>query len=82
MTTCPDFFHFLTLYSWLCSYTDSRFDPSIDKRTGFRTNQMLCVPVTNYSGKAIGAIQIINTHHGMAFGKQVKRIARDSGALH
>lgn len=48
-------------------YKDSRFDPTMDKRTGFHTTQMLCVPVTVSDGQPIGAIQIINTDNGMSF---------------
>jgi len=51
-------------------YTDPRFDNSMDKQTGLQTRQLLCVPVTNAAGKVIGAIQIMNTHHGMPFGKE------------
>ena len=48
-------------------YKDERFNRTMDKKTGFHTTQMLCVPVTASDGKPIGAIQIINTHHGMPF---------------
>ena len=48
-------------------YQDPRFDPTMDKRTGFHTTQMLCVPVTDSEDIAIGAIQIINTDHGGPF---------------
>ena len=48
-------------------YQDDRFDPTMDKRTGFKTRQMLCVPVTALDGQPIGCIQVINTHHGMSF---------------
>ena len=56
-------------------YQDARFDPTMDKRTGFKTTQMLCVPVIDSArGKPIGAIQIINTHHGMSFTDADKEI--------
>ena len=48
-------------------YQDDRFDPAMDKKTGFKTTQMLCVPVTASNGEPIGAIQIINTENGMSF---------------
>ena len=48
-------------------YEDDRFDPAIDRQTGFKTTQMLCVPVTASDGKPIGAIQIINTEDEMSF---------------
>jgi len=34
----------------------------MDKKTGFKTNQMLCVPLVNHEGKAIGAIQVTITY--------------------
>jgi len=48
-------------------YRDSRFDPSTDKKSGFKTTQMLCVPLSNHDGKVIGAIQLINSRSGMSF---------------
>jgi len=48
-------------------YQDDRFDPAIDRKTGFKTTQMLCVPVSDTKGKPIGAIQVINTQYGMSF---------------
>jgi len=51
-------------------YSDPRFDQAVDKQTGFKTKQLLCVPVANANGKVIGAIQIVNTSHGMPFGKE------------
>ena len=49
------------------SYEDERFDPAVDKKTGFRTKQMLCVPITDTVGEVIGALQVINTTHGEPF---------------
>ena len=34
-------------------YQDERFNPSIDKKTGLKTIQMLCVPIKDTSGQAI-----------------------------
>lgn len=41
-------------------YEDPRFNPSVDKKTGFVTKSILCAPVTNDSGDVIGAYQVIN----------------------
>jgi len=48
-------------------YQDDRFDPTMDKKTGFHTTQMLCVPVAASTGEVIGAIQVINTQNNMSF---------------
>jgi len=51
-------------------YQDSRFNQSTDIKTGYRTKQLLCVPVTTRDGQVIAAIQVINSHSGMAFSQQ------------
>jgi adenylate cyclase len=42
------------------AYADLRFNPSFDKRTGFFTRSILCVPVINKQGKTIGVTQVLN----------------------
>jgi transcriptional regulator with GAF, ATPase, and Fis domain len=42
------------------AYTDDRFDQSVDKKTGYRTNNMICVPLVDGDQKLIGAFQGIN----------------------
>jgi adenylate cyclase len=42
------------------AYADLRFNPSFDKRTGFFTRSILCVPVLNKHGKTIGVTQVLN----------------------
>lgn len=39
---------------------DTRFYSGFDKRSGFRTKTMLCMPMKNRHGKIIGVFQIIN----------------------
>lgn len=46
------------------AYEDPRFDPSTDKRTGYVTRNILCMPVFNSSGDLIGVSQLINKHQG------------------
>lgn len=36
------------------AYQDERFDPSNDKRTGFKTKTILAVPILNISGQVEG----------------------------
>jgi len=58
------------------------FDGSFDKRTGFRTTQILCMPVL-HEGRVLGVVQILNKKHGSRFTKDdeasVARIARTLG---
>jgi diguanylate cyclase (GGDEF)-like protein len=46
------------------AYEDARFNPEFDKKTGFRTRSILCVPLKNIVGDAIGAIQVLNKQSG------------------
>jgi sigma-B regulation protein RsbU (phosphoserine phosphatase) len=48
------------------AYSDPRFDPSFDKRSGFRTNSMLCVPMIHQS-KIVGVMTLINKLDGKPF---------------
>lgn len=41
-------------------YEDERFNPQVDKETGYLTKSILCMPVTNSAGDVIGAYQVIN----------------------
>ena len=41
-------------------YEDERFNPEVDKQTGYQTRSILCIPVTNSRGEVIGAYQAIN----------------------
>jgi phosphoserine phosphatase RsbU/P len=44
---------------------DSRFDPSVDRRTGFLTRNMLCVPLRKPGGALLGSLQAINARAGV-----------------
>ncbi len=46
------------------AYADLRFNPSFDRQTGFFTRSILCVPVINKKGKAIGVTQVLNKKGG------------------
>jgi adenylate cyclase len=46
------------------AYKDPRFDPSTDKKTGYVTRNILCMPVFNSGGDLIGVTQLINKHQG------------------
>jgi adenylate cyclase len=46
------------------AYADLRFNPAIDKQTGYFTRSLLCVPIIDKSGKVIGATQALNKKGG------------------
>lgn len=46
------------------AYADLRFNPVFDKKTGYFTRSILCVPIINKDGKTIGVTQVLNKHSG------------------
>lgn len=46
------------------AYADLRFNPAFDKKTGFFTRSILCVPIVNKLGKTIGVTQMLNKRGG------------------
>ncbi|MGE5638462.1 MAG: GAF domain-containing protein [Clostridia bacterium] len=46
------------------AYADLRFNPSFDKKTGYFTRSILCVPIVNKHGKVIGVTQVLNKRGG------------------
>lgn len=46
------------------AYADARFDRDLDLRTGFRTVNLLVVPVWGKSGRPVGVIQALNKRDG------------------
>ncbi|MEO0325911.1 MAG: GAF domain-containing protein [Myxococcota bacterium] len=45
-------------------YLDARFDPSWDRKSGFRTTSTLCVPMRNQHHRTIGVLQVLNKRAG------------------
>lgn len=41
-------------------YNDPRFNQRVDEQTGFRTRNMLCLPIANKEGTIIGVTQVLN----------------------
>src|SRR6476660_8076416 len=46
------------------AYADLRFNPTFDKKTGYFTRSILCVPIVNKAGKIIGVTQVLNKRGG------------------
>ncbi|MDW8373201.1 MAG: SpoIIE family protein phosphatase [Planctomycetota bacterium] len=49
------------------AYADARFDASQDRRSGFRTRSILCVPLTDHEQAVVGVLQALNKRSGQAF---------------
>jgi HD-GYP domain-containing protein (c-di-GMP phosphodiesterase class II) len=46
------------------AYSDPRFNRSVDQSTGYRTRNILCVPMRNAEGEATGVLQALNKSQG------------------
>jgi adenylate cyclase len=46
------------------AYRDARFNPEVDRRTGYRTRNILCVPLRNRADQVIGVTQVLNKRSG------------------
>jgi phosphoserine phosphatase RsbU/P len=42
------------------AYEDPRFEPDIDRRLGFTTRRLLCLPIRNDAGAIIGVLELLN----------------------
>jgi len=47
------------------AYADSRFYPGVDRKTHFKTRNILCLPLINRKGNCIGTLQVINKIAGL-----------------
>jgi len=47
------------------AYSDSRFNPEVDTKTGYRTKTILCMPIMNNNREIIGAFQVLNKIDGV-----------------
>lgn len=56
------------------AYADPRFNPEVDKKTGYKTDTILCMPVLNKDGHPIGVIQSLNKKGGPFTPKDEARV--------
>ncbi len=56
------------------AYADPRFDPAVDRATGFRTRNVLAMPVKNRLRRVIGVIQILNKTEGPFTEVDIRRL--------
>jgi len=47
------------------AYEDLRFEPEFDKRLGYRTRTVLCLPIRNKDDVVIGVLQLLNKRSGV-----------------
>ncbi len=46
------------------AYADPRFNPEVDRRTGYKTRNILCAPIRTRSDEVIGVMQLLNCLDG------------------
>ena len=56
------------------AYGDARFNPDIDSQTGYRTENILCMPIVNKAGESIGVTQVLNKRTGSFTTKDESRL--------
>lgn len=57
------------------AYADPRFNPAVDKATGFRTRCILTIPLMDHEQRLVGVAQVLNKHGGAAFDANDESIA-------
>lgn len=60
------------------AYADARFDQSVDKKSGYQTKNLLCIPLFDAEGECIGAFELINKLEG-DFSEEDLRSLEDFG---
>ncbi len=51
------------------AYKDPRFNPEIDRKSGYRTKNVLCMPMRDKESKIVGVFQLLNKRDG-PFGRE------------
>lgn len=46
------------------AYQDKRFNPEVDRKSGYRTRTILCAPVRDKQGAIAGVVQVLNKRRG------------------
>lgn len=58
------------------AYDDPRFNSEIDQKTGYKTRNILSMPICNYEGDVIGVAQIINKKNGKEIRNRSQNLVR------
>lgn len=62
------------------AYSDPRFNPAVDRITGFKTRNLLTLSMVGYDGELIGVLQLLNKKHA-SFTPGDERLAETLSAL-
>jgi adenylate cyclase len=55
-------------------YSDPRFNKEVDRRTGYRTESILAMPILNKAGECIGVTQVLNKRNGKFISRDATRL--------
>jgi adenylate cyclase len=55
------------------AYADPRFNPEVDRKSGFRTRSILCLPIQNRFGAVFAVAQLLNRKDGQLFAEEDER---------
>ena len=58
-------------------YADPHFNRDIDQQTGYRTKNILCVPITDRAGQPFAVMSLLNKKGAAAFDERDERAVRD-----
>jgi len=65
---------------------DPRFNKIVDKKTGYRTTSILCMPILDYEDEIIGVAQVMNKMAGEnqpgVFTKEDEQVSLRDRRLH
>jgi len=62
------------------AYSDPRFNPAVDRATGFKTHNMLTLSMVGYDGRLVGVLQLLNKRRD-CFSTDDERLAEMLSAL-
>src|SRR5262249_16301621 len=61
------------------AYADSRFNPAVDRATGYKTRSILCVPMLGSKQEVVGVVQALHHAEG-PFTKEAEELLMAFGA--
>ncbi len=61
-------------------YSDPRFNPEVDKQTGYVTTSLICAPIRTGKGEVIGVMQVLNKKQG-SFTQEDMRLLEETTSL-
>ena len=60
------------------AYKDPRFNPEIDRKSGYKTQNVLCMPMRDKEGKIVGVFQFLNKRDGSVRPRKTSRSSTPS----